>query len=528
MIYQPDNYAGQRKSGHRQAVRRASVERFSHDLAHREFHWHERPLPTPWYRKAWLSLGKLVVSAKSHAAQSLASLALGKRWAMPVASVAMLALVGLPVSASLFKGDDRGMLSMILALPPQGSLLSVEGRAHTTAIPNLKTDLYVAGVNDDQWQIETVRRNETVGDIFSRLDLSANDLHRVIQFSPETQELVKVFPGEQIAFKLQDGKLKGMQFDGDEAHRVLLSFDQDQINQKLVARKMESRMAYANATIEHSLFGAGNSADLSDALIIRLANTFNYDIDFAQDLQPGDSFAVAYEQIYRDGEKLRDGDIIAASFINQGKRYEIYRFVDDNGRADYLSVDGRSRKKAFIRTPVEFTRISSTFTPNRRHPILGSMQRHMGVDYAAPSGTPIVATGNAVVKSAGWYGGYGNAVVLQHKGGIETLYGHMTRFAKGVSKGAKIAQGEVIGYVGSTGMSTGPHLHYEFRIAGVHRDPLSVDLPVADPLSGTEMARFKASTAPLLARLKSLEARMASTEQSGSGDLPKQSNAANR
>jgi murein DD-endopeptidase MepM/ murein hydrolase activator NlpD len=515
VIYQPDNHAGQRKSGHRQAVRRASAERFRHDLAHREFHWHERPLPTPWYRKAWLWTNKVAHALRTQLAsptRSQASSAGAKRWTMPAMTVAILALVGLPVSASLFNGNDHGTLSMSLALPPQSSLVGVEARANSTAIPNLKTDLYIAGVNDDQWQIETVRRNETVGDIFSRLDLSANDLHRVIQLSPETQELVKVFPGEQIAFKLQDGKLKGMQFDGDEAHRVLLSFDSEQISQKLVARKMESRVTYASATIEHSLFGSGNSADMSDAVIIRLANAFNYDIDFAQDLQPGDSFAVAYEQVFRDGEKLRDGDIVAASFVNQGKRYEIYRFVDDQGRVDYLSVDGRSRKKAFIRTPVEFTRISSTFTPNRRHPILGRMQRHMGVDYAAPTGTPIVATGNAVVKSAGWYGGYGNAVVLQHKGGIETLYGHMTRFAKGVSKGSKIAQGEVIGYVGSTGMSTGPHLHYEFRIAGVHRDPLSVDLPVADPLSGAEMARFKASTAPLLARLKSLEARLASSK----------------
>jgi murein DD-endopeptidase MepM/ murein hydrolase activator NlpD len=414
--------------------------------------------------------------------------------------------VVLPISAGLLATPTIHTVKLDLALPP---ISQTQSREAGTTVPNLGSDLYVAGVNDEQWHVETVRRNETVGDIFSRLELGQGDVYRVVNFSEQTQELARVFPGEQLAFRLEGGKLTGLQFDGDEAHRVLLSFDGDKITQRLIDRHIERRVSYASASIEHSLFGSAMQADMSDALIVRLAGIFNYDIDFAQDLQPGDSFALVYEQIYRDGEKLRDGEIIAATFINQGKRFEVYRFEDDNGRADYLSADGRSRKKAFIRTPVEFTRITSKFSPNRLHPIMGRMMRHMGVDYAAPTGTPIMATGNATVAFIGQQNGYGNVIILKHKGGIETLYGHQSRFAKGLRRGDRVAQNEVIGYVGMTGLATGPHLHYEFRMSGQHRDPLSVDLPVADPLSGAEMARFKSSTLPLIAQLNQLQQALA-------------------
>lgn len=489
MIYQPEPHHPAKRSARRQAIRRN----------HSELHWRERPVRAHWPRRLerWL---------ESLQAKLLGFLPERSFSGVAVATLTLLAAaIVLPVSASMVNPPNISSLSLPLMLPP---ISDAEMRETSSTVPDLASDLYVAGVNDELWQVETVRRNETVGDIFARLKVSPTELHRVLNFSAQTQELARVFPGEQIAFRLKDGVLTGLQFDGDEAHRVLLTWQGDELSQRLIERRIEQRVSYASARIESSLFGAGYQAEMSDALITRLAEVFNFDIDFAQDIQPGDTFSVVYQQVFRDGEKLRDGEILAASFVNQGKRYEIYRYADDELRADYYGADGRSRKKAFIRTPVAFTRISSRFSPNRLHPVLGKMRRHMGVDYATPTGTPIIATGNAVAKVVGWQNGYGNAVILQHRGGIETLYGHMTRFAKGLRRGDKVSQGQVIGYVGMTGLATGPHLHYEFRIKGVHRDPLSVDLPVADPLSGRQMAAFKASTAPLIAQLRLMESTL--------------------
>ena len=499
MIYQ-SNSEHHSKLHRRQAVRRA------HTDFNQERHWQERPTHTPLLKRLTRAISHGVARTAAGAKSFVLQAAKIPHSAVLAGVAIAAAAVVLPLSANILPNPSVRTVQLNLALPLISETLSREA---TTSVPNLASDLYVAGLNDDQWRVETVRRNETVGDMFGRLNLGQGDVHRIVNFSAQTQELARVFPGEQIAFRMESGKLSGLQFDGDEAHRVLLSVDGDEVSQRLIKRQMETRVSYASASIKHSLFGSAMNADMSDALIVRLAGIFNYDIDFAQDLQPGDSFALVYEQVYRDGEKLRDGDIIAATFMTQGKRYEVYRFVDDAGRPDYLSADGRSRKKAFIRTPVEFTRITSKFSPNRRHPIMGRMMRHMGVDYAAPTGTPILATGNAVVEFIGVQNGYGNVVYLKHPGGIQTVYGHQSRFAKGLRRGDRVSQNEVIGYVGMTGLATGPHLHYEFRISGMHKDPLSVDLPVADPLSGTEMARFKASTAPLLAQLSQMQQALA-------------------
>jgi murein DD-endopeptidase MepM/ murein hydrolase activator NlpD len=244
---------------------------------------------------------------------------------------------------------------------------------------------------------------------------------------------------------------------------------------------------------------------MSDAMVIKLANAFGYDIDFAQDLRVGDSFTVIYDDLYREGERLRDGDIIAATFVNRGRRFSAFRYTDAAGNTMFYSEDGRPLRNSFLRTPVEFTRISSTFSAGRMHPILGTMRAHRGVDYAAPSGTPVRAAGDGKITFRGWQNGYGNVVILQHGGHFSTLYGHMSRFA-GIRDGQHVSQGQTIGYVGMTGLATGPHLHYEFRIDGVHRDPLSVTLPKPEPLPQIELARFRSQTQPQLAKLKTLEA----------------------
>src|SRR5690606_28363930 len=253
-----------------------------------------------------------------------------------------------------------------------------------------------------------------------------------------------------------------------------------------------------------SLFAAGAEAGMDDAVILELAKVFGYDIDFAQDLRTGDRFSVVYDEVYRDGERLRGGEVLAATFVNQGRRYSAFRYRFEDGRTAYYDAEGRPMKKSFLRMPIEFARISSRFTSARKHPVLGRVRAHKGVDYAANSGTPIMAAGDGKVFFAGWQNGYGRTIILDHGRGYTTLYGHMSRLGK-YKTGQRVRQGDVIGYVGATGLATGPHLHYEFRVAGVHRDPLKVTLPKPEPLPAQELARFRLQVAPMLAQLELLD-----------------------
>ncbi len=243
---------------------------------------------------------------------------------------------------------------------------------------------------------------------------------------------------------------------------------------------MQRREHIAHGLIDSSLFGAASKAGMSNAMVLKLAEVFKFDIDFVQDLRVGDNFTVIYDDVYSDGAFLREGDIVAAEFVNQGKRYTAYRFKNSDGKVSYFSEEGRPLTGSFLRIPVDFTRISSQFSAGRMHPILGKMRAHKGVDYAAPSGTPIHAAGDGVVKFRGWMNGYGNFVVIQHNATISTAYGHMSRFAN-LRVGQRVSQGSTIGYVGMTGLATGPHLHYEFRVNNMQRDPQTVTLPKPEP-----------------------------------------------
>ncbi len=404
-------------------------------------------------------------------------------------AVVLVGLVVLPVFAGVMRPDPIAkQLNIPLQLPPASETLSTI----PAPVSALESDLYLGSNSEDGWQVVTVRRNETLGNIFSRLGLSATTMHRLLEASDSVRALTQIHPGDQIAFRIpKDGVLTALQFDRSESERVLVEIDGQDVKERTIERALERRTQYGSAVISSSLFAAGEAAGMSDIQVMRLAEVFNYDVDFAQDLREGDRFAVVYESIYRDGVRLRDGDVLAAVFVNQGKRYEAFRYTDSSGRSDFYRADGRSLRKAFIRTPVEFTRISSRFSSARKHPILGRMRAHRGVDYAAPTGTPVRAAGNGTVRFVGNQSGYGRTIELQHGNQVTTLYGHLSRFAKGLNKGDKVQQGEVIGYVGMSGLATGPHLHYEFRVGGVHRDPLSVDLPVSEPLTGTELAGFQ-------------------------------------
>lgn len=356
-----------------------------------------------------------------------------------------------------------------------------------------------------EWRIVRVKAGQSLSDIFREQGLSPNDLQRALDAQDDASALRRIRPGDEFAFDLAaDGSLRAMRFDRGDAARVTLQFSGDGVQEAVQDRLVERRVQVAHGVVTRSLFDAGEQAGLSDAMVIKLANAFGYDIDFAQDLREGDSFSVIYDDVYREGERLRNGEVLAATFVNQGKRYTAVRYTDTNGETVYYTEDGRPLRKSFLRTPVEFTRISSKFSSGRKHPVLGYMRAHKGVDYAAPTGTPIRAAGDGKITFRGWQNGFGNTIIIQHEGKHTTLYGHMSRFAS-VKVGQRVSQGSTIGYVGATGLATGPHLHYEFRIGGAHRDPLTVTLPPPAPLPAGELARFRQQASPMLAKLQMVD-----------------------
>jgi murein DD-endopeptidase MepM/ murein hydrolase activator NlpD len=346
-----------------------------------------------------------------------------------------------------------------------------------------------------------VGRNDTLDGIFRRMALDTADLAAIRHLPGIRQSLDFLRPGDAIKVTHAAGEIKELTRKVSETQTLKVVREEDGFAAKMIENPVETRVRTATATIDSSLFQAAEAADVSDSVALKLANVFAWDIDFVLDIREGDRFTAVYEQIYQDGKYLHDGEVLAAEFINNGKVYRAVRFVTDSGRASYYTPAGLAMRKAFLRAPVEFSRVSSVFNPHRMHPILNLIRGHMGTDYAAPTGTPVHAAGDGRVSFAGSKGGYGNAVVLAHTSSVSTLYGHMSRFAKNVRAGTHVQQGDIIGYVGMTGLATGPHLHYEYLVNGVHKNPQTVQLPGAEPLRADALERFRATVAPLLADL---------------------------
>ncbi len=362
--------------------------------------------------------------------------------------------------------------------------------------------------NTLNWTEHLIEEGDTLAAIFKNLDLAPALLHEIVNSSKMAAKLAHIHPGQKLKLALdEDGVLRQIILQRDRISSLNIQRSESGYEAEELSREVERREAVAQGHIATSLFVDGQKAGLSDAQIMELANIFGWDIDFALELREGDQFYVIYEEIYLDGEKLRNGPILAAEFVNQGKTYRAIRYTDSNGETAYYDPDGHAKRRAFIRTPVKFARISSGFTRKRWHPVLKKWRSHKGVDYAAPKGTPVKATGNGRVVFRGKKGGYGNVIFLRHGGKYTTVYGHLSRFAKGLKNGSKVKQGQIIGYVGSTGLATGPHLHYEFRINGVHRNPLTVKLPKTMRLPKKEMARFLEQTRPVIAQLDELRAK---------------------
>ena len=348
----------------------------------------------------------------------------------------------------------------------------------------------------------TVSRGDTMEKLFRRNSLDIGHLMTIAQLDEAKQRFRRIKPGDVFEVTHDAGKIISLYSKLDLTNALQIERQEEGFTAQIIERPIEIRKRHAYGVIDSSLFESAAQAGLSDRTIMNVAGIFAWDVDFILDIRSGDNYYVQFEEIWQDGEFVTDGEIIAAEFNNNGREIRAIRFKDKDNVTDYFTPDGNSVRKAFIRAPVDFTRISSNFNPNRRHPILNTIRAHRGVDYAAPRGTPIKAAGDGKVIFRGNKSGYGKVVILQHGGNITTLYAHMSSFAAKARVGSRVRQGQTIGYVGMTGLATANHLHYEYRLNGVHRNPRTVSLPDAEPIKAEYRQQFLTEAAPILEELE--------------------------
>jgi murein DD-endopeptidase MepM/ murein hydrolase activator NlpD len=355
---------------------------------------------------------------------------------------------------------------------------------------------------EEAWQSVAVKSGDNLTTIFRRIGLTPQDVYRISKATKQSRALTKLMPGQRLNFVINQGRIEKILHIKDPLHQDLIVRNSDGgYNIEKMQREPEVRHEFAKSTIQNSLFVDGQKAGLSQKKLMELANIFGWDIDFALDIRAGDSFAVLYETKFLDDKPFGEGQILAAQFVNQNRIFNAIRHTDGN----YYNDKGYSMRKAFLRSPVDFFRISSKYNLSRKHPILNIVRPHRGVDYAAATGTPIKASGDGKVIWRGTKGGYGRTVIIQHAGIYTTLYAHMSKYHSKVKKGSRVKQGQVIGYIGSSGTATGPHLHYEFRVSGVHKNPLKVKFPNVQPLNKKQMQSFAPRAQDLLAQLQAYQ-----------------------
>ncbi len=461
---------GEGKRGRRvmrkRAICRKTQRRHSH-FYQRCAHWslsspaHTEAEPIRWHRERWMLAGTALL-------------------------ITLLSGILIPAWASAMRPTAPAVAHTLLPLAvPKLSTASISDQPHTEA-----------------WHVVRVKPGQTLSDIFQSQGASLTDLNQIVQATSDPTQLRMIHPGEEFGFLLGPaGELQGFRFDKNVDTRTVVRFVSGQPVVSSEQRELEVRQEIARGVIHNSLFAAAARAGLSDAMVIKLADVFKFDIDLAREVRPGDSFTVIYDNVWRDGRYLHSGNIIAAEFVNNGHHFTAFRYKKSDGNYAYYSEDGRPLQKALLRTPLKFSRISSRFGM-RMDPVLHSEHLHAGVDLAAPMGTPIHAAGNGVITIRGWVRGYGRYIRIRNTPAYSTGYGHMSRFAPGLHVGSHVEQGQVIGYVGETGWATGPHLHYEVRINGRPVNPLTVTMPKPNPLPSAQLAIFKATVVkPELAQL---------------------------
>ena len=387
-------------------------------------------------------------------------------------------------------------------------------RAGVAARPANAVTVSAAAVNSNDWvewhkpTPSLKRRSVAVGNgdslytIFKRNGFPLAELDAIVKANDDTRQLTRLMPGQRLEFHFTtQSSISKLVHYLDDTRALHVRRNGVGYDSKFVDVPLDGHMATAAGTIDDSLFLAGQRAGLSNNIIMQLVEIFGWDVDFSLDIRKGDRFALVYEELYKDGEKLRDGNILAAEFTNQGYSTRIVRYEYPDGHGAYFTPEGVSIRKAFLRSPVSYSRITSRFSLSRKHPKLHKFRAHRGVDYAASRGARVKASGDGKIDFIGRKGGYGKTIVLRHGATYTTLYAHMSRFARGLRRGKRVSQGQTIGYIGSTGLATGPHLHYEFRVRGVHRNPLRVSLPGAAPIEKQHKQDFLSKVPDMVARL---------------------------
>jgi len=362
------------------------------------------------------------------------------------------------------------------------------------------------------WRNIEVKSGDNLSAIFSKVGLSDQDLFRVLNSSDEAKVLNQVYPGYQLEFLIPvnvdgDDELEQLRLLKSPLEGFLFTLNNNNnYDVESILNFPQLRPTFKVGSIADSLFMAGQREQIPAVTIMEMANIFGGVIDFILDPRAGDDFSILYDEKYLDGEFIGHGDILATQYTNQGKTFIAVRYSNEEGETGYYNAEGESMRKAFLRSPLDVFRISSNFNPSRRHPILNTIRAHKGTDYAAPRGTPIRATSDGQVTRASRNGSFGNLVIVKHAGGFETKYAHLSKYANGVKKGKRVRQGDIIGYVGTTGSATGPHLHYEFLMGGVHQNPRTIidKLPKAESIDPTEMDSFRMQTADLLKRFSDM------------------------
>lgn len=408
-------------------------------------------------------------------------------------------------------------IGVLLVLPVFG-VLTAFGVASDTKLDSLQRRdvsqvLTLPIVTDDEvdnerfYNTEFIQRGDTVATLLQRLNVNDAAAFNFLRSEPSAKAIFQLRPGRSIrAVTDSDGELYSLRYLYSSESLLEVTRQNDGASEapRFIAQQRAlnptPQTVQRTGTIKSSLYGATDDAGIPDAIANQLARIFSTDIDFHIDLRRGDRFSVVYEMLYQDGEYLRPGRVLSAEFMNNNKKFEAFLFTDAEGNEGYYSAEGQNRAKSFLRSPLAFSRISSGFG-GRMHPIFRNWRAHTGVDFAAPRGTPVWATADGVIEYAGVKGGYGNVVEIRHSGSVTTLYGHLSAFAAGMRKGTRISQGQTVAYVGATGFATGPHLHYEFKIAGAHQDPMRVALPKADPLAAKYRAAFLSQSAAQVQQL---------------------------
>lgn len=361
------------------------------------------------------------------------------------------------------------------------------------------------------WRSERIKPGDSFATIMKRLGYAPSVVAEVMNSGPHAEQLKHLKPNHQLQWLDQGEKLEKIRYNINRTTRLDIDLTTDLPSAQTIDLPVEVRFQHTSGEINSSLYLAGKAAGLADALTMELANIFGWDIDFTLDLRKGDHFIVIYSELFLDGKKIDNGKIFAAELTANGRKFRAVRYENEAGEADYYAPSGASMRKAFSRNPLPITRVTSRFNPNRLHPIFKTRRPHRGVDYGAASGTPVRSTGDGKVIFRGKKGGYGNTVIIQHGQRYTTLYAHLKNFARSVKLGSWVKQGKTIAYVGQSGWATGPHLHYEFRENGVHKNPLTVKLPPAKPVAKKEQQRFAASTETYLKQLDQLATQQLAT-----------------